>query len=88
MDNVGGKINGEKKSSRPLKVAALGSEMPASELKTFRYCWPINTEMITMTELITMTAQVVVYPGKIACQKVDGLLMRQQGLMWTLIHLI
>lgn len=66
-------------------MAAPGSEMPASELKTVSYRWPINTEMITMTELITMTAQVVSYPGKIAWQKVDRLLMRQHGLMWTQI---
>lgn len=45
-------------------MAAPGSEMPASELKTVSYRWPINTEMITMTELITMTAQVVCLPRK------------------------
>lgn len=45
-------------------MAAPGSELPASELKTVSYRWPINTEMITMSELITMTAQLVVLPRK------------------------
>lgn len=45
-------------------MAAPGSELPASELKSVSYCWPINTEMITMAELITVTAQLVVLPRK------------------------
>lgn len=35
----------KKKSSNPFDLAAPGSVIPASELKSASYCWPIKTEI-------------------------------------------